>query len=72
MSLAAVVKAKREAAGLTQDGLASRAGLSRPAIEHLEGGTRTDPRVSTIVRLSRGLGVEPSELLAPFVRDSQT
>jgi transcriptional regulator with XRE-family HTH domain len=43
--------------------LASASGLHRTEISLLERGVR-DVRLSTIVRLARGLGIPPAELLA--------
>lgn len=48
---------------LTQEGLAERSGLHPVEVGRAERGKR-DMRVSTLVRLARGLGVSSSELLA--------
>lgn len=48
-------RARREAAGLTQDELAKRAGVTRAAISHLETGKRTKPRHETVVAIDRAL-----------------
>jgi transcriptional regulator with XRE-family HTH domain len=53
----------RVAAGLTQEGLSDRSGLHSTEISRLERGVR-DPRLSTIVRVARALGVPPADLLA--------
>jgi transcriptional regulator with XRE-family HTH domain len=53
----------RVAAGLTQEGLSDRSGLHSTEISRLERGVR-DPRLSTIVRIARALGVPPADLLA--------
>ena len=47
---------------LSQERLASVCGLHRTGISLLERSER-DPRLSTIVRLARGLGVWPAALL---------
>lgn len=47
----------RRAAGLQQDELARRAGVSRMTVQRLEAGT-IDPRVSTVTVLARALGLE--------------
>ena len=52
----------RQRAGLSQERLGFRANLHRTEISLLERGAR-EPRLSTIVRLARALGVEPSDLL---------
>lgn len=53
----------RLAAGMTQELLSEATQLDPGEISRLERGVR-NPRLSTIVRISRGLGVTPSELLA--------
>jgi transcriptional regulator with XRE-family HTH domain len=55
------VKRERGRAGLSQEQLADRAGFHATEISRLERGVR-DPRLDTIVRISRGLGVAPSVL----------
>lgn len=64
----------RQAAGLSQAGLAERAGLSRMALQKLEAGS-SDPRLSSVLELARALGMElmlvPASLrpeLEDFVR----
>lgn len=47
----------RRAAGLQQEELARRAGVSRMTVQRLEAGT-IDPRVSTVLVLARALGLE--------------
>lgn len=54
----------REAAGLTQVGLAERAGVSRQLIGAVEAG-RNLPRVDTAIALAAALDVEVSRLFAP-------
>ncbi len=65
-----LVRSHREAAGLTQLGLAQTAGVSMMGVSYLETGRIRDPRVSTVARLSKALGVEPGALLQPFTRDN--
>lgn len=48
--------------GLTQEALARRAGLPRPAISALERG-RLEPTLRTIRRVAHGLGVRPGLLV---------
>jgi transcriptional regulator with XRE-family HTH domain len=57
------VRRLRLAAGLTQQGLSDLIQMEAAEISRLERGGR-DPQLLTIVRLARGLGVTPSELLA--------
>jgi transcriptional regulator with XRE-family HTH domain len=52
----------RETAGLSQERLAFKCKLHRTEISLLERGVR-EPRLSTIVRLARGLGVPAADLL---------
>jgi transcriptional regulator with XRE-family HTH domain len=51
------LKELRKAAGLTQQGLAMKAGLSISAVVQIELGKIPDPRVSTLRSLARALGV---------------
>jgi len=64
--LARRVKELRYAAGITQQELAHRAGLSMSVVTQIEIGTRTDPKLSTLLGLARGLGVEVADLLAAY------
>ncbi len=64
----------RKAAGLSQQTLAERAGLSRMTVQRTESG-QIDPRLSTLLEMARALGLElmsvPAELrpqLEAFVR----
>ena len=59
---AANLRRQRQRAGLSQEALGFRCGLHRTEIGLLERGTR-DPRLSTVLRLARGLGVPPAALL---------
>ena len=56
------LRAHRVRAELSQERLGFRAGLHRTEISLLERGAR-DPRLSTVVRVARALGVSPSDLL---------
>jgi transcriptional regulator with XRE-family HTH domain len=53
----------RLAAGLTQEQLSDATQLDPAEISRLERGIR-DPRLRTLVRVARGLGVPLAELLA--------
>jgi transcriptional regulator with XRE-family HTH domain len=59
---AANLRARREAAGLSQEQLANKAGFHPTEISRLERAVR-EPRLTTIVRLAGGLGVRPEQLL---------
>lgn len=48
--------------GISQDGLAHASGIHSTSIGRLERGGR-EPRLTTILRLAQGLGVEPGELV---------
>jgi transcriptional regulator with XRE-family HTH domain len=52
----------RERAGLSQQGIADRAGLHRTHVAMIEAGQRL-PRLDTIVKLGGALEVEPCALL---------
>ena len=52
----------RVKAGLTQGQVAKRSGVHKGEISRLENGLR-NPRLDTIVRVARGIGVAPSKLL---------
>lgn len=60
--LRALLKAKREAAGLSLNELSKRAGLNRMAVSFIERGLRV-PSINTYARIAAALGVAPSELL---------
>src|SRR6476619_3891646 len=51
----------RAAAGLTQEQLAARAGLSAAAISALESGKRRSPRFTTVELLAAALKLEPQQ-----------
>jgi transcriptional regulator with XRE-family HTH domain len=56
------LKELRTAAGLTQQDLAFKAGLSVTAIVHIEGGRIKDPRMSTLRAIAQALNVAIDEL----------
>jgi transcriptional regulator with XRE-family HTH domain len=60
--LGARVRAARKALGLTQEELAERADMHWTFISGVERGLK-DPRLNTIGRLARALGIAPDELL---------
>jgi len=60
-SFASLVRRWRLAAGLSQEALASRAGLSVEAIRRLEQGTRTAPRRETVALLAAALKLPPAD-----------
>jgi transcriptional regulator with XRE-family HTH domain len=56
------LRRERERRGLSQEALGYACGVHRTEISLLERAGR-DPRLSTLVRLSQGLGVTPARLL---------
>lgn len=62
-AFAANLRRLRLAAGLSQEQLAGRTGLHPTEISRLERAVR-EPRLGTIVRLARGLGVGVEGLVA--------
>ncbi len=60
------LRALREAAGLTQERLGERSSVHRTYITALERG-KAGPTLMTILRLARGLGVRPGELIDHLV-----
>jgi predicted ATPase/DNA-binding XRE family transcriptional regulator len=53
----ALLRQQRRSAGLTQEALAERAGLSADAVAALERGRRTTPRLSTVTLLAEALAL---------------
>jgi predicted ATPase/DNA-binding XRE family transcriptional regulator len=67
VTFAALLKRQRLAAGLTQEALAERAGLSAKAVSDLERDPARTPRLGTVALLADALGASPegrAELLA--------
>jgi transcriptional regulator with XRE-family HTH domain len=73
LSFGALPRRHRSAAGLTQEELAERAGLSRRGIADLERGARRAPYADTVERLAAALELSDSEhaALVDAVRRSQ-
>ena len=61
-ALSQVIFACRQAAGLSQEELAERSGVSQNAISDIERGKR-GPAFITFLRLAHGLGISPAELV---------
>jgi transcriptional regulator with XRE-family HTH domain len=57
------LRARREAAGLSQEQLANKAGMHPTEISRLERAAR-EPRLGTIVRLAHGLDITVEKLIA--------
>jgi transcriptional regulator with XRE-family HTH domain len=60
--LARRLRDMREAAGLSQQELAVKAGLSVSVVSQIEQGKKADPRMSTVVALASALGVDVGSL----------
>ena len=56
------IKILRIRRALTQEELADKAGLSKNAVNRLEL-DKAEPRMSTLRKLAKALGVEPAELI---------
>lgn len=56
------LRSRRANAGMSQEALGFACGLHRTEVSLLERAAR-EPRLSTIVRLARALGVRPADLL---------
>lgn len=63
VAFGAAVRQLREDAGLSQEGLGYETGLHRNYIGGLERG-ELNATLATIIKLARGFGIPPSELLA--------
>lgn len=57
-----LVRCHRGQAGLTQEMLAEKAGISTAALVRLEGGEIRRPRAGTLTKLAAALGIDPSSL----------
>jgi XRE family transcriptional regulator, regulator of sulfur utilization len=58
------VRALRDAKGLTQEALAECSGLHRVYLAQLEAGRNQNPRLDTLRRLAKALGVSVADLVA--------
>ena len=66
-SLGGRIKGHREAAGLTQVELSTRAGIGRVTLTRIEKGKHS-PRTETLTAIARALGVEVEDLILPPAR----
>ena len=53
----------RAAAGLSQEAVAEKAGLSLSLVAKMEQARKADPRASTLIALADALGVRPGQLI---------
>ncbi|MDB5298103.1 MAG: family transcriptional regulator [Phycisphaerales bacterium] len=65
--LGSELQTARAAAGLTQEELAAKAGVSREYVSLLENG-RKSPTVHVLLRLCRAMGVAASDVIARVER----
>ncbi len=63
-----LLRRARQAAGLTQEELAARAGLSRRGIADLERGVRQTPRKDTVALLAAALGLSGESVFGKAAR----
>ena len=63
-TIGTTLQALRRRAGMTQEQLAKKAGISRATIIKLESGAEANPKVDTIADLEAALGVAPGSLLS--------
>jgi transcriptional regulator with XRE-family HTH domain len=61
--LSTVIRALREAKGLTQRDLADKANVTAAYVAQLETGVKRNPSLDVLKRLARALGVPVTELL---------
>ena len=64
-------KKLREKAGISQQEVATKAGLSWSLIAQIEQGKKSDVRVSTLLGIAKALGVDAGVLLAAFAEASE-
>ncbi len=62
LALGREIRRHRDAKGLSQEELAALAGFNRNYVGFIERAERS-PRVTTIFRIARALGLHPAELL---------
>jgi len=61
-NLGANLREARKNLGLSQEQVAERSGVHATEVSRIEAGKR-DPRVSTVERLARAVGLNPGQLL---------
>lgn len=66
----AVLRRYRDAAGLSQQELADRVGISKSYISSLELGYRA-PNLNLLVKIAQSLGVVPGELVNAMLEDTE-
>ena len=63
LRISTVITTLRTKAGMTQEALAKKAGLTQGYIAHLEGGRKRNPSLPVLRRLAKALGGPVTELL---------
>jgi transcriptional regulator with XRE-family HTH domain len=63
--LAAQLRARREAAGITQEYLAAAAGVGLSTVRKIETGAVVEPGYFTVLALMSALGMSPAGLAGP-------
>lgn len=61
--LGTVIKSRREARGMSQVELATKAKIARPYLIRLESGQQKNPSLAVLKRLAKALGVRVTRLL---------
>ena len=69
MKINDIVRRERLRLALSVEELAERSGLSRQGVYLIEAGQRSAPRMSTLRKLAKGLGVDVSVLVSAAVPD---
>jgi transcriptional regulator with XRE-family HTH domain len=64
VALGKLLKQQREAAGLSQEALASKAGVSRVSLSHLENAVYQQPSPGTLARIGKTLGISMDDIYA--------
>jgi transcriptional regulator with XRE-family HTH domain len=64
MDLGSRIRTKRKEAGLSQEALARRAGMSLNGFTDIERGVATNPHYSTLKKIANALGMTPERLIA--------
>jgi transcriptional regulator with XRE-family HTH domain len=70
-TMASNLRALRDAAGLSQQELATRSGLSVSVVFQMEQGRKKDSKLSTLVCLAEGLRMELGRFVTELVREGR-
>ncbi len=61
--LGRVLRTHRESAGLSQEEVAAKAGITREYVSHIEN-NRSSPTVDVLMRICKAIGVPASDVVA--------